>query len=214
MSTVWYNTRICHVWIEATIAPSSTSYLQLLWFPCDETDSFWSFPDCWGDVGCSIVVHFALVPLTFTNESTKLAMSMYTYQQTLPTYISCNIYTVIYIQFTETNHFSIFLLVKFSLFTNLYVHFEVEWRSKDPKCHRPSAEKGGGTSLGAFNGCYNLDLPVTVTVANIKVYRDSRRLFLYILVVTVYRVVDPSDPLGYGWNKKTGWKTSKKCFPE
>lgn len=118
-------------------------------------------------MGCSIVVHFALVPLTFTNKSTKLAMSMYTYQQTLQTYILCNIYDIyiyIYIQFTETNHFSIFL-VKLSWFTNLYVHFAtqthrftvIEWRSKDPKCHRPSVEKGGGTSLGAFNGCYNLD---------------------------------------------------------
>ena len=82
------------MWIEATIAPSSTSYLQLLWFPCDETDFFRSFPYCWGDVGCSIVVHFALVPLTFTNESTKLAMSMYTYQQTLQTYISWKIYNI------------------------------------------------------------------------------------------------------------------------
>lgn len=124
-------------------------------------------------------------------------------------------YIYIYIQFTETNHFSIFL-VKLSWFTNLYVHFAtqthrftvIEWRSKDPKCHRPSVEKGGGTSLGAFNGCYNLDPtpPPAVTVANIKVYRDSLRLFFWISWwVTAYRVVDPSDPFGYGWTENN-WK--------
>ena len=155
-------------------------------------------------MGCSIVVHFALMPLTFTNESTKLAMSMYTYQQTLPTYKSCNIYIIcIYIYtvihcnihtvyrnqplYTSGQNLNGSPIFTFILQQKTHRFTVIEWRSKDPKCHRPSVEKGGDASLGAFNGCHNLDLPVTVTVANIKFYRDSRRN-LNILVVTVYRV--------------------------
>lgn len=130
---------------------------------------------------CSIVVHFALVPLTFTNESTKHAMSMHTYQQTLPRYILCNIYVykihTIYrnhpLFYTSGQNLNGSPTCTFILQQKTHRFTVIERRSKDPKCHRPSAEKGGGTSLGAFNGCYNLDLPVTVTVARfIKIPSD------------------------------------------
>ena len=134
------------------------------------------------------------------------------------TYYAIYIYIYnIYIQFTGTDHFSIISLVKLSWFTNLYVHFAtqthrftvIEWRSKDPKCHRPSVEKGGSPpvlahSMAAIIWIY----PPAVTVARfIEIPSD---FFLNILVVTVYRVVDPSDPFGYGWteNKCQNWTTS------
>ena len=134
---------------------------------------------------CNVNVY---IPTNFTN--VQIMQYIYIICIYIYTVIHCNIHTVYRNQplfYTSGQNLNGSPIFTFILQQKTHRFTVIEWRSKDPKCHRPSVEKGGDASLGAFNGCHNLDLPVTVTVANIKFYRDSRRN-LNILVVTVYRV--------------------------